>query len=743
MQKQGRKRRNPFESVKIFQHSFTMGDETLTQEQRFEYLNEAGKTAEALFKEQIIDLHKALLETNPIHVLSHLSFYLLHSRNPAPDEWKNPDRFFPHHLEVLQALVLKHGWAEFAMKRTDPAAIIDGVKSVSQLFIAKRMQTAKVDFSEAERNAFTMREAVRTHTQAVRNWSYPQHMHEVIRSLMSRMDKQCEAEYGISASVCADLLFKLVDVSEFRLNEFNMERAKCLAKKSKREIFDAYKECYPHCQWLEESETLIERKDVSIKQFRNHLWITSDFLLPAFVFLYRPEQVQILLDDDTSVETIKRLLNLWSFEFGAVNIDDEHIFMGNPVLERPFIKTMDDFYLLPMPGLLISFGLQMLEQLFSREDLKEQYEEARAKFLEDELARLMSEGFPHATVYRGSLWECSEDGKTYENDALVILGSLAFVCEAKGGKVAPSARRGGDRLAKEVRELLIEPSQQAARFIQYLSKTSGPNEFKTKSGKINKVDLSGVTRFVPITVTLDELSIRFDTDVLTDVARKAKGEEITSSFLLSDLMIVLDVLDSEPLRAHYLVRRDEFYKRRLNLLGDELDVLAVYMKARLLVDVPKEALYLVAGEAHPIDEYYLRSYEGMEAVRPEFPLTARWKYILNRVASLDVGWERFEVLESLVDTQFKDQKGIEKTLQKLARKVRSGKEKYMSLTFKNGFASNALPIIFVVLPNAGDLKEMFFDGLEAARLASGCERVIGFGLDAHDLDKPYLYFGLT
>lgn len=723
---------NPFASSEL--HAFEWQGSDLPRIKRIEYVKEAATTAGNDFERGLRNFHAELLKHNPIHLLCQLSFYTLHSTNPAPDEWKDPDRFFQHHMEVLQGLLLKHPWDEYALERTDPQKTINGIKELSRLFAFKRGQTVSADMDKKAKRTFIMREAVRMHTQGVRNWSYPQFIFSISRKLMERMDEVCLKEYGIKASRCVDLIEDLIGLSEARLSAFINEKGEWLRKRNKTEMFEAYRSLYPHCQWLSYSQKLVEDRTVSLKQLGQHLWICSDFMLPLSVFAVRPEHIETVSENEISAETAKTLLDLWSLGFGDVAVKDEHLFMGNPVLQRPFINTSRDFYVLAIPGILLSFGLQIVEQLFNSPESKLAYEKARAKFLEDELAALMDRCFPRGKLYRNSEWTSDKDGKIYENDCLLILDTAAFILEAKSGKVDPSARRGGERLDNNVKELIVDPSDQASRFADFLSRHKGILKLTTRDGKTNRIDTSRVKHFIPISVTLDDLTLPFDRDLIADYSDDAQNK-LSPAFLLADLMIAMDLLESESMRAHYLIRRHEFNNRQIRFLGDEIDLLAVYMRARLLVKVPEGYLYLGSGEAHPIDRYYSNQYEGMDIAKPVLPLTDRFKALLSTVDSKEDQYGWLDVGSALLDVTMKDQKKIEEQLRKLASKVRSGKEKYMTLTFKNNAIESEIPLVFVVLPQQGDQQEMFLQALQSARHAAETEKVLGFALNSSNLSE--------
>lgn len=220
-------------------------------------------------------------------------------------------------------------------------------------------------------------------------------------------------------------------------------------------------------------------------------------------------------------------------------------------------------------------------------------------------------------------------------------------------------------------------------------------------------------------------------------------ESQTCAFLLSDFMVAMNILESETIRLHYLQRLYAF-RHRKKFVGDEIDFLAIYMKTQLSNDIPQGAIYLGIGNPHPIDEYFLKTYEGTPCSKPEFPLNTRGRGIIEWIDNMEnkVGWTM--LAQPLLDVSYKEQNKIESKLKKLAAKVRTGKETMMTLLFKNGRKDPNTSIIFVVHqqpdPSVRENALATFESAFASNFdSSQNDIVIGVGLNAFNLKHPYTF----
>ena len=147
------------------------------------------------------------------------------------------------------------------------------------------------------------------------------------------------------------------------------------------------------------------------------------------------------------------------------NIKLEHIYMNNPVWRRPFVALEDGDLFAALPQMAISFPFAIMEGLMKGHPrLEKAYEDARSAHLESAIAEILHRAMPSAEVYEHVLWTDPETGKSYENDVVALIGNTIFLFEAKAGRIADAARRGGAlSLEKNFRDLFVEPGEQAWR----------------------------------------------------------------------------------------------------------------------------------------------------------------------------------------------------------------------------------------------------------------------------------------
>ena len=278
-------------------------------------------------------------------------------------------------------------------------------------------------------------------------------------------------------------------------------------------------------------------------------------------------------------QAVKTVIDKLALEFGDLgNFNKEWVILDNPVWKRPFIKINDETYFLALAGYIPHYIFGLLESFVAEDralDLK--YRERKARYLEDEVERLFKAGFPSGKIYRGSMWDDGA-GNTGENDLTLVLGSVAIVVEAKSGSLTPPAQRGAPkRLVDTVRQLIVEPADQAYRFIRVLKGTEASQSFVTKSGVENTIDVSEVRYFLPLTVTMEQFGFLSNLRSLAESGiSDREASKLAQVVSLTDLRVIFEVLDLQSEKVHYLFRRREL-GARLQLHGYEMDVLAFYL----------------------------------------------------------------------------------------------------------------------------------------------------------------------
>jgi hypothetical protein len=526
-----------------------------------------------------------------------------------------------------------------------------------------------------ERQLIRLVETMRTHTEGIRNWGYPQQVFRITKGIFAKLEDDIEAEFGFRVANLIDMFLNLVEVVQGRANAHIEQLRPVWEADTIDAALREYYEAFPEMEGTpEEMAEMAEQRGASLAYVKGMIVSHGDLRLPS-VYTLTASDFADAYPGSIEDEPLKAVLSAWSLGLGDLAVEDpEHLFLGNPVWTRPLIDLGEGRYLWPVPGLFLSFCLEMIERLFGRDQrMLERYYVQRSKYLEEETSRLLAASLPSAQVHRGSLWTDPSDGKEYENDVLLILDSHCVVVEAKGGRVGDAARRGGSlSLGDALEELVVAPAEQAQRFVEFLSRNPGQHSFQTRSGVVNSIDTTEVRVFGRLSVVLEALPVlaaRWPD--LTEAGFIPPSGPPTTTMTLADLELVLDVLDDPASVIHYFQRRTEF-EEHAEVCGDELDLLAFYMDRGFNIGVAEfngTPLFLY-GLSPEFDAYFMGQWTGESAPKVERKLTPLWRDMLTKLQQKSpAGW--LDLAYHLLCVAYEDQLGFEAELAKREEAVRA------------------------------------------------------------------------
>jgi hypothetical protein len=651
--------------------------EGLTPEQADEAFVKIGEAHGVTFEESFRTLRKEILKYDPVYLLSVNSFYSTFDSNAKPANRSYKKRILQHHVELLQSLTLLNDSEAYKSSFAPPPAIQEVrelLYDCSNSFPMRRYSTLAPSMSLEQRQRLRVLEDIRGHTQALRNWGYPQQIERIVLELFAPLDDIVESKTGVRLRSLISMVFTVSDLLQNRINAHVKDLHPALTAPSTRKAVETYLKLIPGADADAEAlMKILSEKRATLRQTRLFLMSHSDLRLPD-VYSLAFEDFIDAYPDKVDKTALSGIIESWSYAFGDLAGENpEHFFMGNPIWRRPLIKLDDDIYLMPVPGLFLSFCLELMEDLIDRvPKLNAMYLSRRGKFLEEDIARLFVSTFPSAEVYRGSLWQDTGSKKQFENDLLVLLDSYQIVVEAKSGKVSDPARRGAvSRLEGEIKKLMVEPSIQAKRFAEYLERNRGKHRLATRDGSVNEFDNSTCHETIRLSVTLDilaNLQARW-----TDLRRAgliAEDADLGPTMSLTDLELVFDLLGLSCEKIHYLARRTEF-ERNARYLADESDLLAFYIDNGFSIgDSEYDGTpLLIYGVSEILDPYYMQQWTGEKAPKPARRYTKWWKRILERMdQQLVARWT--EIGYMLLNLGYEEQVLFEKEFRRVQRMVR-------------------------------------------------------------------------
>lgn len=610
----------------------------MSDAEREEYLRRTGDKFARVFDEAYPRLRDAVARAEPLHLLAMISLSSLHTQGRSGGELE-PGAVLQAFYELVHALAL------MGRDSREPGVFLDGneIKAIQDL--AEEVSTAYHmrnlrDLAGVERGVGSRREFLvqqaRTATQITRNWAYPDQMIRYIREMFAPLDDHFTARWGATATGLIDMLQGAIGLVEDRLNRHFAVLMPMWGAASAAEAVQRYYEAFPEMEGSPEAwdEVL---GTVPADQTKHMLLSHAGLRLPA-VFTLTLDDWIALYPGEADGERLREVLESWSFAFGDLEgTDPEHLFLGNPIWRKPLIRLSEAFFL-PHPGLLFSFSLEMMESLAAADPkLNDRYLRRRGSYLEDAVADLFTRAFPQAQAWRGSLWR-DEQGKEWENDLLVVADSVAIIVESKAGRVTAQARRGAEKtLARDVEKLVAAPAAQATRFAERLKGSEATLELSTRGKEVHRVDVSKVQVFIPLSITLEHLgTLATNWSLLQTAGFVPADAPYAPTITLGDLEVIFDTLPRPAEKLHYLWRRASF-EQRVNLHGDEMDLLAFYLQNGFNIGDeefnPDFALNIGGLSVRTVDAYYMRRSADHAVPKPRRRMTRWWGDLVDYVES--------------------------------------------------------------------------------------------------------------
>jgi len=469
---------------------------------------------------------------------------------------------------------------------------------------------------------------------------------EIVPGLLSLMDAASERELGYRLSDLAKAMFALIDDVADRFN-VRVEREHVLRNK-------------PGTAADGVIETMIEESRIAKRMWRvarggslspeGRAWAGFQMaeMLCAPIFTFTRTELATRFGTQISDALFTLSLN-----FGSITEEKlGKVYLANPVWERPFVALDSDTLFLPLPFLFVSFPFTIVEGLMASNDrLNEAYGSARARYLEDDIERIVRKSLPSARVHRGVKWKDPDTKVPYQHDVIAILGMQVLIFEAKSGKLSPSAKRGAaDRLRKNFKALFIEPGVQASRLEALLASRRNDVELKDHKGEVVQFETAGPSQVHKFGVCIEQFAgITGSRRFFRELRMLEQDSAWAPILTLGELRMIADRLDTEVSFVHYLTRRmtaDDLF----DFSGDEQDLLSMYLVNRFIVD-PRalEGRKVLFHEA----DAAVRGRTTPRSDRTEFathgpPLPSMWNLIAKEIYH-DVDRHRFDILITLLN----------------------------------------------------------------------------------------------
>lgn len=720
----------------------------LTDKERKDWVIAMGEQARSDLADALSEVETLAARVEPFQTLAVMASYAL-MQFVTKD--KSRERATPEvqqgHVEFLQAMYLRLP-PSTRLSSSTPEDIQVLFDELPRIFAAQhhaRLPTREgVDRTvTADEGALQIvQEYLRAHTTVVRNWGYFSSVTRISRELLSGIDQQFIACYSLTASDVVRLFEHLVRRQEKRVSDHWMRLQEVLRLATVDEMVDAFFAQFPFDGKAAEAAAELKREALTTRRLKAALLPMADRYLAAEFFFSGTQVAQETGLPPAAVEGLLRQLSLSFGELADTPVDK--FFLNNPVWLKPLIALASPGqYFCALPQTLLSFVYPIVDELVKpHAALAKRLSGVRSDFLESEVERLLKVAFPDAQVVPRFKWR--DGDQEFETDAMLRFDSTILLVEAKSAKVSWPALRGApDRLLRDVRELIVTPSEQSGRLAAKLQLEIALRTAGGAPQMAFPLSLDKVTAVVRLSVNLQDFAtVQSVPSLLAHAGVLNNRYPLAPCISLADLEVLIDLLEKPYVRLHYIRQRASTMLTH-QVVGDELDMMGLYLDTSLNFGAlqPGEQDITLNGYSARLDRYYTARDEGEHARKPRRATIAWFNRLCEQISNRPMsGWS--ELTSALLSLTPFQQQDVEREVHKIARRIREGKPvrdgKDTIVLIGPGWTNTALAV------RARDKRQpgKFLEGAE--QLASEVfehehvERCCVVAVDALDQQLPYL-----
>jgi len=651
-----------------------------------------------------------------------------------------------HHVELLQAISLTIPAAEWGREPAEPQDMQKAIKSIVAIADAehgRRLLAVEAPFEPAEAAVLGLQERIRTHTQAVRNWGYSSEVLRITRALYGPLDAALRGRLGFTATEMIAVITAVADLVDQQVGDrFRLLKSIWRAR-SLRQFVRLFFQRYPGVEGDPEAflRGLDPREPEESVRFR--LLSHADRRLVACAVVSAASVAERAKVEPAVASVVMDRL---SYPPGAlVGQKVDRLFMNNPVWFRPGIRT-GAAYFFSFPQTASSFIHPILRAVFAEAGLAEKLADRRSAYLEEELERLLKLALPGATVKSCAKWRW--DGKSYETDVLAVLDRTVVIAEAKSHTLSAEGLRGApDRVRKHIQSLVVDPAEQSERLDQ-LIRAAGAGDAPADAVVSGLgIDPTKVDTVLRLSVTLDDFSALSSAEGELKRAGWVREDlDLPATLNVADLACVVDLLGPAHV-LHYFSERRRIQKR-VNLIGDELDLIGFYLQTGFVLNgMPEVASLAITEMSADIDRYYSSKDAGVLMRKPAPRRGLVVGPILDRLLERrPEGWTT-AAIGLLNGASHDEQKAIRRQLDALRGTVA---KRWREPDHTRAFLwvppdADDPPWVFHIFPRAlasGRYEAAEGLGGEALTTTGRCHCIL-VGRMVEEWDKPFAYVGVA
>ena len=306
-----------------------------------------------------------------------------------------------------------------------------------------------------------------------------------------------------------------------------------------------------------------------------------------------------------------------------------------PLAVTPLIQHGSRFYLFVPALLLESLTCAFHTRLYADEAYRPQYDEARARWLEQSAVETFRGMLPNAE----SGWSLAYGPKKhrFEIDGLIQYDNKLILIECKW-KSPTLLARGGDVVTalKDIDKAILQPLAQAQRARDYIQQHASVEFVEKSTDRSIVIRSADVTEVFLVTIVGSGAWAWVAANLVRLVPLGLFSDgEYPWALSLNDLRVVADCLELPSQLFDYLRRRYEAQCEPRFRFHDEWDLLSVYLAGALDINDPRfEGMELVALDGFDSelqDYYYSLSGQMITVEKPRRQLPKNIRQLLDTV----------------------------------------------------------------------------------------------------------------
>jgi hypothetical protein len=603
----------------------------------------------------------------PIQILATLSFYGSSVQITSDGVGETLNSVLQHHIELLQALVLTLGWDEWGAMPAVPGdiqTVIDEVKGLAESFHQRRYARAGEERDKQSEVVMMLGETMRVHTQVVRNWGYFSQVTSISRELYSPLDAAYASRLGFSASSVIVVAERLTKAFEERVDRRYTLLRRVYRERKTHKMVRAYFKSFPNLSENTDDFARLFPKGTPAENVMGAIMAHADLSLPDLIE-YNPADISN--STDLGLDVVNAVLGAVSLRPGDLKgRSEEELLLDNPVWLAAGI-AIDDRWIFPAPHMIFSHIHEVMRSLGIRAGLGEGVSRRRAVYLEEKVSGLIAHVLPGSKILLNQKW-----GDSYETDLIAVLDRTILIVESKSATLTgPGLRGAPDRMKRHIRELIVDPSAQSSRLAS-LIRSAGGGDAEAKSSLPDLgLPLEGVRTVIRLSVTLDDFSVvAMSEGELRQAGWLPADLELAPTMNIADLVSTVEILDRPALFLHYLAERSRFQKA-VNILGDELDLLGMYLDTGFNTLGTEESVdtFAISGKSQVLDHFFNSRDAGVAVNKPKPRFTPYFDSLIRKLqAEQPGGWIDIS-LDLLRLMDFHEQRDLLRGLERLRTNV--------------------------------------------------------------------------